>query len=68
MVLLRRPSQRTSIENTKLEKLEKIAVAARANDENRAVSIVGIGLIFIGFVFQTVGAVLMLADVISSGN
>jgi len=66
MVLLKLPSQRSNQEKGKLELLERAAVAARANDENRAISLLGIGLIFIGFLFQTLSAALITADTLWS--
>jgi hypothetical protein len=46
--------------------VEKAAVAARADDENRAMSLIGIGLIFIGFVFQAASAVSIMFDTLWS--
>jgi hypothetical protein len=47
-----------------LKKLDRIAKVAEYNKERRSVSLVGIDLIFIGFVLQGVGAVSSLIDVI----
>jgi hypothetical protein len=74
MVLLRKkrdqvpgesPSQpgRPSESERKLEELRIYARAGEANKERGTVSLVGIDLIFIGFVLQGIGAVFSLADV-----
>jgi hypothetical protein len=46
-----------------LQKLNKIAELAEVNKERRSVSLVGIDLIFIGFVLQGIGASFSLIDV-----
>jgi hypothetical protein len=47
----------------KLEELRLIARAGEVNPERGSVSLVGIDMIFIGFVLQAIGAVFSLADV-----
>jgi hypothetical protein len=47
-----------------LKKLDGIAKVAEYNKERRSVSLVGVDLIFIGFVLQGVGAVCSLIDMI----
>jgi hypothetical protein len=47
-----------------LNKLDGIAKIAELNKERRSISLVGIDLIFIGFVLQGIGAVSSLIDVI----
>jgi hypothetical protein len=47
-----------------LKRLDGVAKAAEYNKERRSVSLVGIDLLFIGFVLQGVGAVSSLVDVV----
>jgi hypothetical protein len=47
-----------------LEKLNRLADLAEANPERRAVSLVGVDLIFIGFVLQLVAGVFLLVDLV----
>lgn len=49
-----------------LQELEAVVELGAINLEKRAVSLVGIDLIFIGFVLQAIGATLSLADVVWS--
>lgn len=76
MILLQKPARNIPGEGPQIEapqtekarkrlaKLDRIADLAKVNDERRSVSLVGIDLIFIGFVLQGIGAVSSLIDVI----
>ncbi len=59
---IQRPERPTEAEK-KLYDLERISRIAEVNKERRAVSLVGVDLLFIGFVLQGVGAVSSLIDV-----
>lgn len=47
-----------------LDKIERIAKLAETNKERRAVTLVGIDMVFIGFILQALGAVSSLVDVV----
>jgi hypothetical protein len=50
----------------KLQELEDLAKLAEANPERGSVSLVGVDLVFIGFLLQFLGGVLLVVDVVWS--
>ena len=66
MLLLKLPSSLGKKDKEVLNKLEKISAAAKQNPENRAISLVGVALIFIGFLLDVTGAIFWCVDAVWS--
>lgn len=65
MALLEEQRSRTSARATSattLKHLETVAKLAAVNPERRDISLVGVGLLFLGFALQGVGVMFLLID------
>ena len=67
MVLLIPPSRRNEKDKATLRRLSLYVELAKTNPEDKRIGLVGMSLLFIGFMFQSVGCLLWVVDAFWSG-
>lgn len=67
MALLTPPSRRNEKDKARIEQLSFYVELAKPNPEDKRSGLVGMSLLFIGFLFQTVGCLFWVVDAFWSG-
>jgi hypothetical protein len=67
MTLLTPPSTRNEKDKARIEQLSLYVELAKPNPDDKRAGLVGMSLIFIGFLFQSVGCLFWVVDALWSG-